>query len=136
MKLQIVLVALVFGLMGFAAPSVAQRGRGGGSGEGGNSGYGALGVPGTNADTAGAKYQDYRYGVVKSLNKDAMVLTKTDAGVDETFKFNKKTKFVHDGKGSSLEALKLGNKLWVDAKEDKKTGDLIARKVVSGAFLM
>jgi hypothetical protein len=121
--------------MGFAALSAAQRGRGGG-GQGGNSGYGALGIPGTNADTAGAKYQGYRYGVVKSLNKDAMVLTKTDAGVDETFKFNKKTKFLHDGKASSLDAVKLGDKVWVDASQDKKTGDLIARKVLSGAFLM
>ena len=65
-----------------------------------------------------------------------MVLTKTKAGVDQTFKFNKKTKFIRDGKGSSLEALKLGDDVWVEPKEDKKTGDLIARKVVSGAFLM
>jgi hypothetical protein len=120
--------------MVFATPSVAQRGRGGG--EGGSSGYGALGIPSTGANTAGNKYKDYRYGVVKSLDKDAMVLTKTDAGVDQTFKFNKKTKFTYDGKSSSLESLKLGDKVWVDASQDKKTGDFTARKVVSGAFLM
>jgi len=134
-KLQISLTGLVLVLTVFAAPCIAQRGRGGG-GEGGNSGYGALGVPGTNADTAGSKYVGFRYGVVKELNKDELVLTKTDAGVDETFKFSKKTKFVHDGKGSSLETLKVGDKVWVDAAEDKKTGDLTVRKVVSGASLM
>jgi hypothetical protein len=86
--------------------------------------------------TAGGKLKDYIYGVVKTLNKDTMVLTKTNAGMDETFKFSKKTKFVRDGKGSSLESLKLGDQVWVDAREDKKTSDFIARKVISGAFLM
>lgn len=135
MKRQIIFVALVLGLMVFSAPSVAQRGRGGG-GEAGASGYGALGVPSTDANTAGNKYKDYRYGVIKELDKDLMVLTKTGAGVDETFKFSKKTKFMYDGKGSSIESLKLGDKVWVDASQDKKTGDFIARKVVGGAFLM
>jgi len=63
-------------------------------------------------------------------------LTKTQAGVDQTFKFNKKTKFIHDGKGSSFESLKLGDKVWVDADQDKKTGDFITRKVVTGVFSM
>ena len=135
MKLRLSVMGLVLGLTVFAAPSIAQRGRGGG-GEGGNSGYGALGVPGTDGNTAGAKYVGFRYGVVKELNKDELVLTKTDAGMDQTFKITKKTKFIHDGKGSSLESLKLGDQVWVDAKEDKKTGELIARKVISGAFLM
>jgi hypothetical protein len=118
--------------MGFAAPSVAQRGGRGGSGEAGC----PLTVRSSGSGTAGAKYKDFLYGVVKVLNEDAMVLTKTKAGVDQTFKFNKKTKFIRDGKGSSLESLKLGDMVWVDVNEDKKTGDLIARKVVSGAFLM
>jgi hypothetical protein len=95
-----------------------------------------LTVRSSGSGTAGDNLKDFRYGVVRTLNKDAMVLTKTNAGVDQTFKFNKKTKFIRDGRGSSLEALKLGDKVWVEANEDKKTGDLIARKVVSGAFLM
>jgi hypothetical protein len=131
-KLKIVFVALVFGLMGFAAPSIAQRGGRGVSGQGGS----PLTVRSNGSGTAGEKYKDFLYGVVKALNKDAMILTKTNAGMDQTFKFDKKTKFIRDGKGSSLESLKLGDKVWVDSREDKKTGDLIARKVVSGAFLM
>ena len=130
MKLQVILVALVIGLMGFAAPSTAQRSRGSTGG-----GYSPLQVSATGAN-AGDKYQDLLYGVVKELNKDAMVLTKTKAGADQTFKFNKKTKFIQDGKDSSLESVKLGDEVWMDAGEDKKTGDLIARKVVTGVFLM
>ena len=135
MKLQMILVALVVGLMGLAAPSIAQRGRGSSGG-----GYSPLQVPATGAN-AGENYQDFLYGVVKELKKDAMVLTKTQYGKaqygsDQTFKFDKKTKFIHDGKDSSLKALKLGDEVWVDSDTDKKTGDLIARKVITGVFLM
>jgi hypothetical protein len=56
--------------------------------------------------------------------------------MDENFKLNKKTKFIHDGKSSSPDAVKVGDKVWVDAQLDKKTGDSIARKVVSGTSLM
>ena len=86
--------------------------------------------------TAGSNYAGFRYGVVKSLSKDEIVLTKTDAGMDETFKLNKKTKFIHDGKSNSIDSVKVGDKVWVDANQDKKTGDSIARKVVSGTSLM
>jgi len=135
-KLQMILVALVIGLMGFAVPSSAQKGSRGSSG----SGYSPLQIPSTGAN-GGGKYQDFLYGVVKELNKDAMVLTKTQYGrtqygTDPTCKFNKKTKFVHDGKDSSLESLHLGDKVWVDIHEDKKTGELIVRKVVTGVFVM
>ena len=133
MKRRIILVALVLGLLGFNASSLAQRGGRGGGEMGGS---GPLGVPSNGSGTAGGKLKDYVYGVVKKLDKDTIVLTKTNAGVDETFKLDKKTKFVRDGKGSSLESLKLGDQVWVDAREDKKTSDLIARKVISGAFLM
>lgn len=132
MKLQFILVALVIGVVGFAAPSLAQRGGRGSSG----GGYGPLGIPSSGTDTAGNKYADYLYGVVKELNKDSMVLTKTKVGPDQTFKFNKNTKFIHDGKNSSFESLKVGDEVWVDADEDKKTGDFTARKVVTGVFAM
>ena len=137
MKVHILLVASVIGLMGFAASSYAQRGgRGGGGG-----GAEPLEVSSNGTGTAGSKYQDFTYGIVKELNKDAMVLTKTQYGKtqygqDPTFKFNNKTKFIHDGKDSSLDSLHLGDKVWVDAREDKKTGDLFARKVISGVFVM
>ena len=133
MKQQIIFVACVMAVAVFASPAAAQRGHGGG---GAGGGYGALGVPSTGTDTAGNKFEDYIYGVVKGLNKDAVVLTKTKSGTDQTFKFNKKTKFIRDGKDSSLKALKLGDEVWVDSDTDKKTGDLIARKVITGVFLM
>jgi hypothetical protein len=131
-KHQIILVALAIAVMGFAAPSTAQRGNRGNSG----AGYGPLGVPSAGTDTAGNRYQGFLYGVVKVLDEDQMVLTKTKAGADQTFKFNKKTKFIHDGKDSSFKSLKLGDEVWVDVDEDKKTGNLIVRKVVTGVFLM
>ena len=61
-----------------------------------------------------------------------MILTKTKFGVDQTFKFNKKTKFILDGKPSSFDKLKVGEGVYIDVDTDKKTGDLIAKKVVSG----
>lgn len=131
MKLRMAVVALVLGLLSPTSPSVAQRGRGGGEGS-----PGPLGVASNGTGTAGEKLKGFIYGVVKTLDKDEMVLTKTNSGVDQTFKFEKKTKFIRDGKSSSLESLKLGDQVWVDANEDKKSGDFIARKVVSGAFLM
>ena len=95
-----------------------------------------MAVPSNGTGTAGNSYTGLRYGVVKSVNKDEIVLTKTDAGMDETFKFTKKTKFVLDGKSSTLDSVKVGDKVWVDAHQDKKTGALTARKVVSGVSMM
>ena len=134
MKLQIMVAALVLSLLGFAVPSIAQRGGRGSMGMGGSAG--PLGVPSNGSGTAGSNYKGLIYGIVKSLNEDAVVLTKTNAGVDQTFKFNKKTKFIHDGKDGSFKSLKVGDEVWVDVGEDKKTGALIARKVVTGVFLM
>jgi len=95
-----------------------------------------MAVPSNGTGTAGNDISGLRYGIVKSVNKDEIVLTKTDAGLDETFKFTKKTKFVHDGKSSTLDSVKVGDRVWVDANQDKKTGDLVARKVVSGVSMM
>ena len=81
------------------------------------------------------QYQDYLYGVVKSLNENELVLTKTKFGTDQTFKLNKKTKFTQNGKSSSLDKFSVGDKVWVDVEKDRKTGDLIAKKVVSGVDL-
>ncbi len=78
------------------------------------------------------KYQNFLYGVLKTVNKDEMVLEKTKFGIDQTFKFERKTKFIHDGKPSSWENLKTGDKVWVDVHKDKKTGDLFAKRVVTG----
>jgi len=78
------------------------------------------------------KYQNLLYGVIKKLDSNGMVLEKTKAGIDQTFKFQPKTKFIHDDKPSSREDLKVGDQVYVDVHEDKKTGDLYAKKVISG----
>jgi hypothetical protein len=81
------------------------------------------------------QYQDYLYGVVKSLNENELVLTKTKFGTDQTLKLNKKTKYVQNGKSSSPDKISKGDRVWVDVEKDKKTGDMIAKKVVSGVDL-
>jgi hypothetical protein len=78
------------------------------------------------------KYQDYLYGVIKETNANELILTKTKFGVDQAFKLNKKTKFIQDGKASSLDKLKVGDRIFIDVDTDKKTGVMTAKKVVSG----
>jgi hypothetical protein len=78
------------------------------------------------------KYQNFFYGVIKTIDAQGMVLEKTKVGVDQTFKFQPKTKFIHDNKPSSREDLKVGEQVYVDVHKDKKTGDLYAKQVVSG----
>ena len=78
------------------------------------------------------KYRDFLSGVLKEKNPNELILTKTKFGVDQTFKLNKKTKFILDGKASSFDKLKVGEQIFIDVDTDKKTGDLIAKKVVSG----
>ena len=78
------------------------------------------------------KYKNLLYGVIKTIDAHAMVLEKTKAGIDQTFKFQPKTKFIHDNKPSSREDLKVGEQVYVDVHKDKKTGDLYAREVISG----
>jgi hypothetical protein len=78
------------------------------------------------------KYQNLLSGVIKTIDAHGMVLEKTKAGFDQTFKFQPKTKFIHDNKPSSREDLKVGDQILVDVREDKKTGDLYAKKVITG----
>ena len=78
-------------------------------------------------------YQNYLYGVIKSLNANEIVLSKTKFGVDQTFKLESKTKFIRDKKTISRDMLKIGDQVFVDTRKDKKTGALIAKKVVTGA---
>jgi hypothetical protein len=78
------------------------------------------------------KYQNFLYGVIKTIDANGMVLEKTRVGIDQTLKFQPKTKFIHDQKPSSRGDLKVGEQVYVDVHEDKKTGDLYAKKVVSG----
>jgi len=78
------------------------------------------------------KYQNYLYGVIKTIEANGMVLEKTKAGIDQAFKFQPNTKFIRDDKPSSRETLKIGEQVYVDVRTDKKTGDLYAKRVVSG----
>jgi hypothetical protein len=80
------------------------------------------------------KYKDYIYGVLKKVNKDSLIVDKTPYGDGQVFVINKKTKYVHDNKPSTLEALKPGDKIWINMKRNKKTDELLAQKVVTGIF--
>ena len=83
------------------------------------------------AEAGSLSFQDYLYGVVKSISKTEMVLDKTALGDGQVFLLSPKTKFIQDGKPSSLENLKAGDKVWVDRKKNK-AGDMLARKVITG----
>jgi hypothetical protein len=83
-------------------------------------------------DSYARVFQDYLYGVVAKVHRGSLVLDKTKFGVPKTIEVNRKTKFVRSGKRSSLAKLKLGDMVFVQTKKDKKTGGLIAKKVVSG----
>jgi hypothetical protein len=76
--------------------------------------------------------QNYIYGVVKKIGKDQVVLDKTEFGDDQPFKLEPKTKYVRDGKPGKLDDFKVGEKVFVQMKKDKKTGDMIAKTVVTG----
>ena len=83
------------------------------------------------AEAGSLGFQDYLYGVVKSIGKTEMVLDKTALGDGQVFQLSPKTKFIQDGKPSSLENFKAGDKVWVDTKKNK-AGDMLARKVITG----
>jgi opacity protein-like surface antigen len=78
------------------------------------------------------QYQDYLFGIIKEVNQNEVILAKTKFGVDQAFKFNKKTKFTLDGKTSTFDKLKVGEGIYIDVDTDKKTGEPIAKKVISG----
>ncbi len=76
--------------------------------------------------------QDYLYGVIKKIDSKEVVLTKTKYGLDQTVLLEPKTKYIHDGKPSTIGRLKVGEQVWVDVKQEKKSGEMIAKKVVTG----
>jgi len=88
-----------------------------------------------NPTTIARQLQDLFYGVIKALDKNEMVLEKTKFGVDQTIKLTAKTKYVHDGEASTFGRLKVGDQVWLQTKNvKKKTGDMIAEKVLSGVI--
>jgi hypothetical protein len=78
--------------------------------------------------------QNYVYGVVKKIGKAELVLDKTEFGDDQPFKLDAKAKYIRDGKPGKLDDFKAGDKVFVQTKKDKKSGNLIATRVVSGAL--
>jgi hypothetical protein len=85
-----------------------------------------------NPSSTARAFQDYVYGVVKHIDKEGLLVDKTPFGDGQSFRLDRKTKFVRDGKPSTFEALKVGDKVWIDMKVDKKTGERTAKKVVIG----
>ena len=77
-------------------------------------------------------YQDYLYGVIKNLDKNELVLDKTKFGIDQSVKLDAKTKYLRDGKPSSWDRLAVGDQIWVDVKTDRKSGEMTAKKVLTG----
>ena len=84
-------------------------------------------------DTA-RNLQNYVYGEVKSIGASELICNKTEFGDDQPFKLDKKTKFLRDGKPAAPADLKAGDKVWVKIRKEKKTGDLVALRVVAGAL--
>lgn len=122
MKSRVVLISAIWGLLAGGIPARAQQ-------PPAQAATGRFGNPTATART----YQTYLYGVIKSLEAKEMVLEKTKFGVDKIFKLESKTKFVRDNKPSTRETLKVGDQVFVDFRKNKKTGELIAKKVVAGA---
>lgn len=85
-----------------------------------------------NPNNIAMNYQNYFYGVITKITPQALVLGKTKVGVPQTIQLSKKTKYVRNGKRSSLGKLQTGDMVYIDLKTNKKTGVMLARKVVSG----
>lgn len=94
----------------------------------------APGVAGRLEDaiSVAGKYQNYIYGVVKKIEKDQIIVDKTRFGNGQVFKLKHNTRFVDNGKRSTLSALKVGDMVWIDAKIKHKTDEKIAKKVIKG----
>ncbi len=84
------------------------------------------------AISIGGNYQNYIFGIIQKIGKNELVLDKTRFGNHQVFKLKRNTKFIQNGKRSSLSQLKVGEMVWVDAKLKKKTQEKIAKKVVTG----
>lgn len=80
----------------------------------------------------GQNLRGFIYGVVKKVGKGELILDKTPFGDEQPFRLEAKTKYVRDGKSSKLTEFNPGDEVFVDMKKDKKTGDMIAKKVVGG----
>ena len=74
-----------------------------------------------NPTSTARAYQNFKFGIVKKIKGDEIVLDKTPYGDEVSFKILAKTMFVHDGKASGVGDLKVGDHVFVKVKVDKKT---------------
>jgi len=88
-----------------------------------------------NPDGIARLYRDYLYGVIGKIGKHSIVLNKTKVGTPQTITLNRKTKFIRNGKRSLAKQLRMGELIYVDVKTGKKTGTMLARKVLSGTYV-
>jgi hypothetical protein len=77
-------------------------------------------------------YQDYKLGIVKEIKPNEVVLDKTPYGDAQPFKLTPKTKFILDGEKSDVSRLRVGDQVFVNAKVNKKTGELTAQVIAWG----
>lgn len=77
-------------------------------------------------------YQDYKVAIVKEVKKGELILDKTSYGDDCPFKVLEKTKFIHDGEPAKMDELKAGDQVFVNAKHNKKTGEVTLEVVAWG----
>lgn len=85
-----------------------------------------------NAISVAGKYQNYIYGVIKKIEKNRLIVNKTRFGNNQVFMLTHGTKFVNNGKRTTLAKLKVGDMIWIDAKLNKKKHEEIARKIIAG----
>jgi hypothetical protein len=84
------------------------------------------------AISVAGKYQNYVYGVIKKIDKHELIVDKTRFGNNQVFKLDHHTKFVKNGKHSTLAQFKVGDMIWIDAKLNKKKHEKFARKIITG----
>jgi hypothetical protein len=89
---------------------------------------GRFGDPGSTARA----YQNYKVAIVKDVKKGELILDKTSYGDDYPFKVLEKTKFIHDGEPAKMDELKAGDQVFVNARYNKKTGEVTLEVVAWG----
>jgi len=122
MKCSALVISTLLGLLIWSNPASAQH-------EPIESGTGRFGNP----TGTGRGYQNFLYGVIKKIDTNEILLTKTKFGVDQNVRLEAKTKVISNNRPSSRDKLKVGDPVFVDYRKNKKTGELIAKKVIIGA---
>jgi hypothetical protein len=128
MQLRVISLALFSALLGMASIAVGQQPERRERTDPVITDTGRFGDP----TSTGRAYQHYKFGIVKKIKEDELILDKTPYGDNQSFKLLSKTKFVRDGEPTNIDRLKVGDQVYVNVKVDKKTGDFIAVNVAWG----